>query len=169
MRADRDAVTQIKASVSPVQAIERYTGQQAQHSKYVCPFHSDKHPSLSVKGNHWRCWSCNEHGDVIDFTTKYFRISFREAINKLADDFSVPIQREPDPVQDPLEKLCEAIRRESNEEIRNELRQYRSEIDSEIDNLTAVHRALMHSGAPRETLSRYAAEIDDLIAYRERI
>lgn len=164
-----DPVKEIKSQISPAEAIERYTGQQARHGKYICPFHNDKHPSLSVKGSHWRCWSCDEHGDVIDFTTRYFGISFQEAINKLADDYSIPIQRFSEPVTDPLEKLWNAIQRETNEYNKEQVRIYRKAIDDQINDLTTAHRILLQHGAPDEMLDRYAAEIDELIDYRARI
>lgn len=165
----QDAINQIKSSISPVQAIERYTGQQARHGKYICPFHNDRNPSLSVKGSHWRCWSCNESGDVIDFTSKLFHIGFREAMQKLSDDYGLSIKLDVDPITDPLEKLWNGIERECAEHNQNEVRKYRSEIDEEIDRLTTVHRALFHNGADDALLRKYADEIDELIAYRARI
>ncbi|WP_368264452.1 CHC2 zinc finger domain-containing protein, partial [Intestinimonas butyriciproducens] len=32
----------------------------------VCPFHQDKHPSMSFRGGRFRCWACNASGDSID-------------------------------------------------------------------------------------------------------
>lgn len=169
MNKYQDAPGIIKSSISPVQAIELYTGQEARHGKYVCPFHNDRHPSLSVKGSHWRCWSCNEAGDVIDFVSRLFHIGFREAMQKISDDFGLDIKMDLDPVSDPLEKLWNGIERECAERNKNEVSKYRSEIDEEIDRLTTVHRALFHNGADDTLLRKYADEIDELIAYRAKI
>lgn len=166
---NQDAKKEIKDSVTPTQAIEYYTGQQARHGKYICPFHNDQHPSLSVKGTHWRCWSCEEHGDVFDFVQKYFSIGFREAMQKLSDDFGLGIELSGKIITDPEEKLWEAVRMECIQKNRYEMMLHRNEIDSEIEKLTTVHRVLLHHGVDEEMLSRYAAEIDELIAYRERI
>jgi DNA primase len=37
-----------------------------------CPFHDDHNPSLSVDRTRgtWRCWSCGERGDVLDWLVK---------------------------------------------------------------------------------------------------
>lgn len=34
------------------------------HGKACCPFHNDKHPSLSFKGQFFKCFSCGVGGDV---------------------------------------------------------------------------------------------------------
>ena len=166
---DNHAKEIILSRITPEMVIERYTGQQARHGKYLCPFHNDHHPSLSVKGTHWRCWSCGEKGDVFDFVQKYFGIGFREAMQKLSDDFGLGIELKGKLVTDPVEKLWEAVRMECIEKNRKEMMLYRNEIDSEIERLTTIHRELFHHGADEETLSRYADEIDELIAYREKI
>jgi DNA primase len=51
----------------------------------LCPFHSDKNPSLHVtaaKGL-WRCVSCNATGNVIQFVQKFDGVSFRHAYELL--------------------------------------------------------------------------------------
>lgn len=66
-----------------------------------CPFHNDKHkPNLVVYQNgSWNCFSCGEHGDVIDWVEKINHWDKTEAIKYLAkmagielrgDDTSVP-------------------------------------------------------------------------------
>ena len=165
----RDVVQEIKSSISPVQAIEHYTGQQARHGKYLCPFHNDRDPSLSVKGSHWRCWSCNESGDVIDFVRKLHGIGFHEAMHKLNDDFNLGIQFKSDPITDPLEKLWNAIAAEVRDHNRKEFAAYRAEIIEEINRLTTVHRTLFQAGADESLLRTYADEIDELIEYEREI
>lgn len=154
--------------ISPVQAIEYYTHQSPQHGKYLCVFHHDRHPSMTVKGTHWQCWSCGEHGDVIAFVQKYFNISFPDAVHKLANDFNIPLA-EPKPPADPLDKLCRIIQAESRECNREEIQSYRLTIDQDIDKLVTAHRVLAQHGADDETLRRYADEIDELMRYRQTI
>lgn len=163
LKTNNDAVKEIKSNISPAEAIERYTGQQDRHKKYLCPFHSDKHPSLSVKGEHWRCWSCGAKGDVIDFTSRYFGIGFKEAMNKLSEDFGINIKRFNDPILNPLEKLGKLIEIESREYNREQIAIYREQINAKIDALTAAHRALVHQRAPERLLREYADEIDELM------
>ena len=159
---------QLVKQISPAQAIEYYTHQQPKHGKYICPFHNDKHPSLTVKNGHWQCWSCNEHGDVISFVQKYHGIGFIDAVKRIADDFGITLP-ESMPPTNPLDKLWQSVERESREHNQRELAAYRESIDQEIDTLTAAHRALLHYGAPEDYLQQLGAEIDDLIAYRNAI
>lgn len=54
----------------------------------LCPFHGDRHPSLSVnpeKGT-FICYACGEKGDVFGFVQKIEGISFSEMLNKLTVD-----------------------------------------------------------------------------------
>lgn len=49
-----------------------------------CPFHTDKTPSMDVRKNFYHCYSCGETGDVIDFVMKLERLTFVQAIQRLA-------------------------------------------------------------------------------------
>ena len=50
----------------------------------LCPFHSEKTPSFFVfNDNHYKCFSCGERGDVIDFTQKMYGLSFPDALKHL--------------------------------------------------------------------------------------
>ena len=52
-----------------------------------CIFHSDRHPSMKLYKDHYHCFSCGAHGDVISFAAKLFVLSPYEAAQKLAGDF----------------------------------------------------------------------------------
>jgi CHC2-type zinc finger protein len=50
----------------------------------LCPFHTEKTPSFKVyPDNHFKCFSCQEYGDVIDFIQKLYGLSFKEALKHL--------------------------------------------------------------------------------------
>ena len=67
----------------------------------LCPFHNDRRPSLYVSDDHYHCFACGEHGDVIDLTVKLFDLRLYDAARKLASDFHLA----------PDKPLPEAIRR----------------------------------------------------------
>lgn len=49
-----------------------------------CPFHEERTPSFFIfEDNHFHCFSCGEHGDVIAFVMKLKNINFKEAIELL--------------------------------------------------------------------------------------
>lgn len=54
--------------------------------KAICPFHEDTSPSLSIepKKQIYKCFACNEGGDVVKFVKKIENISFEKALTKLA-------------------------------------------------------------------------------------
>lgn len=52
-----------------------------------CIFHSDRHPSMKLYKDHYHCFGCGAHGDVISFTAKLFALSPYAAAQKLAGDF----------------------------------------------------------------------------------
>ncbi|WP_240519252.1 DNA primase [Amycolatopsis antarctica] len=55
--------------------------------KGLCPFHEEKTPSFNVRPTHgtFHCFGCGEGGDVIKFLTQYEKLSFVEAVERLAD------------------------------------------------------------------------------------
>ncbi len=51
----------------------------------LCPLHRDTKPSLRVyPDDHWFCFGCGAHGDVIDLYARMHRLTNREAIATLA-------------------------------------------------------------------------------------
>lgn len=77
----------IKAAVTLREAAEHYGLRVLPNGMTCCPFHNDKHPSLKLNEDYFFCFSCNDTGDVIDFTARLFGISLQEAAEKLAADF----------------------------------------------------------------------------------
>ena len=53
----------------------------------LCPFHDDKHPSLSISPERqiFKCFVCGTAGNAITFVSKYEKISYAEAVRKVAD------------------------------------------------------------------------------------
>ncbi len=54
--------------------------------KCLCPFHDDHNPSMRVypERQSFRCWSCNEGGDIFTWTMKRDNVPFPEALEILA-------------------------------------------------------------------------------------
>ena len=79
----------IKAAVSPADAAERYGLTISRSCMAHCPFHDDHHPSMRLYDDHFYCFACAAHGDVIDLTAKLLGISVPEAIRRLEEDFGI--------------------------------------------------------------------------------
>ena len=61
----------VKYGVSCREAAERYGMEVNRYGMALCPFHNDRHPSLYVADDHYYCFACGEHGDVIDLGLSY--------------------------------------------------------------------------------------------------
>ena len=85
----------VKYGVSCRESAERYGVEVNHHGMALCPFHNDRHPSLYVADDHYYCFACGEHGDVIDFVSKLFRLSLYDAAQKLAADFRLTPDKPP--------------------------------------------------------------------------
>lgn len=108
----------VKTSINTREAAARYGVAVNRHGKALCPFHNDRHPSLFVDDNHYHCYACGEHGDVIDFTAKLFGLKLYEAAQKLAYDFGITQDKPPDKaMQEKQNRKSEAQRLRENEKL----------------------------------------------------
>ena len=85
----------VKYGVSCREAAERYGVEVNHYGMALCPFHNDRHPSLYVADDHYYCFACGEHGDVIDFAAKLFGLPLYEAAQRLAADFHLTPDKPP--------------------------------------------------------------------------
>ena len=98
----------VKANINTQEVAQTYGIDVNHHGMALCPFHNDRHPSLYVSDDHYHCFACGEHGDVIDLTAKLFDLRLYDAARKLASDFHLA----------PDKPLPEAIRREKEHKTR---------------------------------------------------
>ena len=108
----------VKTSINTREAAARYGVEVNRHGKALCPFHNDRHPSLFVDDDHYHCYACGEHGDVIDFTAKLFGLKMYEAAQKLAYDFGITQDKPPTKaMQEKQNRKSEAQRLRENEKL----------------------------------------------------
>ena len=69
---------EIKRTITPIEAARRYG--TVKHGFMRCPFHADRVPSLKLYGDHFHCFGCGAHGDVIDLTAGLLGCSKGEAV-----------------------------------------------------------------------------------------
>ena len=86
---DRDLIDKILANTDIVTIISAYIPVTKKGRSYValCPFHDDKNPSLNISKEKqiFKCFVCGTGGNAITFVEKYEKISFEEAVRKVAD------------------------------------------------------------------------------------
>ncbi|SDF05474.1 DNA primase [Rhodospira trueperi] len=64
--------------------------------KACCPFHNEKTPSFHVYDDHYHCYGCGAHGDIISFEMAAAGLSFMEAVEALAAEAGLEVPK-PDP------------------------------------------------------------------------
>ena len=75
----------ILEAIKPRDILEYY-GIEEKRGRYLCPFHKDTNPSMTIKGDLIRCWSCMGSSiNVIDFVMKYENIDFLKALQVLGE------------------------------------------------------------------------------------
>ncbi|MDD5453103.1 MAG: DNA primase [Candidatus Bipolaricaulis sp.] len=89
-------VEEVKARLNIVELIGRYIALKpsGQRFKGRCPFHPDDTPSLIVSPDKglWHCFGCHAGGDAIGFLMKIERLSFPEALSRLARELGIEIR-----------------------------------------------------------------------------
>lgn len=88
-RLSQEKINEIRQSVDIVDVIGEYLSLQKKGRNYValCPFHDDKNPSMSISPDRqiFMCFVCGTGGNVFTFLQKYLKISYIEAVKKVAE------------------------------------------------------------------------------------
>ena len=75
----------------PIEGVAERLGLRVTRHKALCPFHDDRHPSLSfrVSKNTYRCFVCGASGGTIDLVMRHLHVDFKEACRWLADEHNI--------------------------------------------------------------------------------
>ena len=84
-----DYVDTIKQSLDLREVVARYGLEPDRHGYVKCPFHAEKTGSMKVWPDHYKCFGCGAHGDVISFVQNYEHTEFAETMETLNRDFSL--------------------------------------------------------------------------------
>ncbi len=89
MVINSDTIAAIKDRVDIREGMEYYGIKFNQRGFAICPFHNEKSPSMIARKGVFHCFGCGEHGDIINFVEKFFSLGFREAVEKINNDFGL--------------------------------------------------------------------------------
>lgn len=86
-----DYASEIKSMVTMPEMMRHYGFELDRSGFCKCPLHSEKSGSFKAyPGNRgFSCFGCGAHGSVIDFVMLYFGLSFKDALAKINEDFSL--------------------------------------------------------------------------------
>lgn len=89
-------IEEVKSRIEIVDFIQKYVPLKRAGINYVglCPFHNEKTPSFTVNSERqfYKCFGCNEGGDVLDFVMKVEGLEFPEALKLLAEQTGVELK-----------------------------------------------------------------------------
>ena len=87
---------------------------QGREFKCLCPFHDDHNPSMYVvpAKQIYHCFVCGAGGDSLTFAIDYFKMSFREALQFLADRAGIKLAPPPRRTHDTNEPDVPGVSRE---------------------------------------------------------
>ena len=95
---DQNLLRKIRENVDIVEFIGKYIPLQKKGKNYfgLCPFHNDNNPSLSVSREKqiYKCFVCGEAGNVFNFLMKFENISFKEAVQTIANEVGIIVPTE---------------------------------------------------------------------------
>ncbi len=99
-----DEVEEVKRRIDIVDLISSYLTLKKAGANYraLCPFHNEKTPSLMVSPEKqiFKCFGCNEGGDVFSFVMKMENLEFREALEMLAQRAGVKLENRKAKIED---------------------------------------------------------------------
>lgn len=73
--------------------VAEYYGLKVNRNKMACcPFHSDRTPSMKIDRRYY-CFGCGEKGDTVDYVSKIFGLSLKDAAIKICEDFGLPYDK----------------------------------------------------------------------------
>lgn len=90
-----DVVAQVrqKADITDVIGEKVVLRKQGKNFIGLCPFHQDRKPSFNVSPSKqiYKCFACGAGGDVISFVMQEQHITFKEAVQHLAQRYHIPL------------------------------------------------------------------------------
>lgn len=104
---------QIRAANDIVDVVGSYLPLKRAGANFValCPFHREKSPSFNVNPQRqiFHCFGCHKGGDVFTFVREYENIPFMDAVRRLADRASIPLEFENNPAAQQQKHIKEVL------------------------------------------------------------
>lgn len=92
----KESLERLRSRIDLIEVLSPYVdfSKSGSYFKARCPFHDEKTPSFIIarSDTHYHCYGCSAHGDAISFLMNHQKMSFTEAVEYLADKFSVNLE-----------------------------------------------------------------------------
>ncbi|WP_294471196.1 CHC2 zinc finger domain-containing protein [uncultured Ruminococcus sp.] len=86
----------------------------------LCPFHRERHPSCKLYADHYYCFGCQAHGDVIKLVQELFGLKPIEAVKQINSDFALGLDLDKPPDMEKVNRRRREIAERKAEKARVE-------------------------------------------------
>ena len=88
---------EVKELVDVPTAARHYGVEVHRGNMALCPFHRERHPSCKLYTDHYYCFGCQAHGDVIRLVQELFGLTPIEAVKQINSDFALGLDLDKPP------------------------------------------------------------------------
>ena len=110
----------IKELVDVPTAARSYGVEVHRGNMALCPFHRERTPSCKLYADHYYCFGCQAHGDVIKLTQALFGLKPIEAVKQLNSDFGLGLDLDKPPDMEKINRRRQEIAKQKAEQARAE-------------------------------------------------
>ena len=121
-RISEEEISELRSRADIVDVVGHYLQLHRKGKSYValCPFHDDHSPSMSVSPERqiYKCFVCGAGGNVFSFVQNFEKVSYPEAVARVADLVGFELSEKPQAVQKTADPYRERLYGLMNETIR---------------------------------------------------
>lgn len=96
---------EVKELVDVGAAARHYGVEVRRGNMALCPFHHERTPSMKLYADHYHCFGCQAHGDVITLVQALFGVSALDAVKQLNADFSLSLDVNRPPEREEIQRI----------------------------------------------------------------
>lgn len=111
---------EVKELVDVPTAARHYGVEVHRGNMALCPFHRERNPSFKLYADHYYCFGCQAHGDVIKMVQELFGLSPIQAVKQINSDFGLGLDVDKPPDMEKLNKRRREIAERKAEKARVE-------------------------------------------------
>ena len=111
---------EVKELVDVPTAARHYGVEVHRGNMALCPFHRERHPSCKLYADHYYCFGCQAHGDVIRLVQELFGLTPIEAVKQINSDFGLGLDMDKPPDMTAVNRRRQEIAKQKAEQAKIE-------------------------------------------------
>ena len=111
---------EVKELVDVPTAARHYGVEVHRGNMALCPFHRERNPSCKLYADHYYCFGCQAHGDVIRLVQELFGLTPIEAVKQINSDFGLGLDVDKPPDMAAVNRRRQEIARQKAEQAKIE-------------------------------------------------